>query len=329
MSNDSIAQKQLENAKQTVALFALDYDGTLVEKGDTYTIATAKDLIALILNTQKNLVIISARAATGLKLIKPVLEACLASIAKPPRVFFAGGNGTFLREISKSGSVEIYKHALEKNVIDAIVKTCAAVYAEHGFGIDVLNPDGVATFTEFLSQGWDGIIPSEILETVRPYAPTMFAEESKVSIVLPKDHSGHQHLVEELRTRCAADPLLKSTPLAISMGDPVHVHITRELEKTDPKLYALNKVQELLNLKDTQIVAIGDMPGGNDNGLLVTSGLPYSFTNDAAYTTNKANPESPPYLLPDLREKSHQPANPPQNRVKMVYDAVRFLCSVR
>ena len=71
-------------------------------------------------------------------------------------------------------------------------------------------------------------------------------------------------------------------------------------------------MQSELGLRDNQVLTFGDMPFGNDKGLLIDSNLPYTFTNKYF---DKESIEIPPFFLPGSQS----------NPVKSVYKAVDYL----
>jgi len=96
-------------------------------------------------------------------------------------------------------------------------------------------------------------------------------------------------------------------------GDETYVHITRKL-KEDSKAVAIKTILATLGLEKNQVATFGDMPTGNDSGLL---SFPYSFTNLEEFAEVKKDLQQPPYVLlePDLS---------PVNRV---YKAIEYLLS--
>ena len=97
----------------------------------------------------------------------------------------------------------------------------------------------------------------------------------------------------------------------IDMGDTTFAHATRKPGMA-PKLYALKRIQSELGLSDNQVLTFGDMPFGNDKGLLIDSNFPYTFTNKYF---DKESIEIPPFFLPGSQSSP----------VKSVYKAVDYL----
>ena len=96
-------------------------------------------------------------------------------------------------------------------------------------------------------------------------------------------------------------------------GDETFVHITKKLAE-DSKVVAIRAILKLLGLKSNQVATFGDMPVGNDAGLL---SFPYSFTNADEFAKIKKNSAEPPYLL----------LNQSLTPVERVYKAIDYLIS--
>ncbi|MCA9371631.1 HAD hydrolase family protein [Candidatus Woesebacteria bacterium] len=309
----------LNRAKKDLKLFALDYDGTLVASGsDLYTIDSAKSCMQEIINHFASLVIISARAATGYQILVPVLQKLLQPVDRSPHVYFAGGNGTMMYRIFPKKTERIYCHNIPLEIVQQIIQEVNRIYKEEHIEANKLNSNGLRMFLQMKAQSWDKIINPQVLSASRPY-PWCFAEDVKISIVLPQTIKQHSALLDKLVQIIKNLEQTHDIHLQISRGDETFAHITRSFEGKDPKLAALEHVMAELVLNDNQVVVIGDMPDGNDKGILVDSDFPYTFTNSQKHQIPQGVFLSKPYPL--LDRYSDQQLHP----IETVYRAIHFL----
>ena len=301
--HSELTNKKLKEAKSLVKLIALDYDGTIYDGGE-YKQPEVFALVEKILDKNKSVVFITARAATALKTLAPPLQELLIQKDINFPNFTAGANGTTLYEVKKDGLVGIYNHGLELAQILVAVDAGRKIYEKLKIGNADLAEKGLETFRRFLQENWDGYVPSEILDVCRPYNGEIFIEQAKVTFVLPKDKSLHQKIAVELNQELGKD-------FSAALGDDTYVHITKKLEE-DSKVVAIKTILKILGLEQNQVATFGDMPTGNDAGLL---SFPYSFTNSEEFINIKKNLDQPPYILiePDLTP------------VGRVYKAIDFL----
>lgn len=296
---------KLNEAKPLIKLFGFDYDGTISD-GVNYKQPQVFALVGKILDSGRATAFITARAATALKILVPPLRELLARKKSAVPNFIAGGNGTTLYEVKKDGLVEIYNHGLELSQIIRAVETGRKIYKEFKIGTNDLAEKGLKTFRKFLLENWNNYIPSEIIDVCRSYNGKIFAEQAKVTFVLPKDKSRHQKIAAEFNQKLGAD-------FSAALGDETYIHITKKLEENG-KTLAIKTILKFMGLKPNQVATFGDMPLGNDAGLL---SFPYSFTNSEEFANTKENLEQPPYVLIDSN----------LTPVERVYKAIDYLLS--
>lgn len=303
-AHKELARVKLEEAKPLIKLFGLDYDGTVSDT--THKQPQVFGLVEKILAKDKSVAFITARAATAVKVLVPPLQELLNRENVSVPSFVAGGNGNTLYEVKKNELVEIYNHGFELSQVKQAAEVGQDVYKKLSISRADLAEKGLETFKKFLQDSWDGYVPAEMIDVCRPYDGEFFTEQAKVTFVLPKDKSLHAPVVAKL------NQALGEVYRAVA-GDDTYVHITRKLEE-DSKTVAIKSVLKLLGLESNQVATFGDMPVGNDAGLL---SFPYSFTNSDEFADIKPEMEKPPYVLLDNE------ASP----VDRVYKAIEFLIS--
>lgn len=300
----NIAQQKLKEAKKEIKLLGLDFDGTVVD-GIGYNMPEAADLFGKIISAGISVSFITARSATALKSIVPALQTKMIEVDTPPSCFIAGGNGTNLYEVGKNYLKQIYNYGLNFNEIITIVDSGRKIYNHFQIKHSGLAEKGLETFRKFLQDKWEGYIPKEIIKICRPYENAIFTEEAKVTFVLPKDKTIHPALISALNE-------ILGSKYQVLAGDETYVHITKKLT-ADGKLTAVKQILDFLNLSEYQVATFGDMPEGNDAGLL---SFPYSFTNSEEYAARKIG-EKPPYIL---EGKNLTP-------VARIYETIEYLIS--
>lgn len=303
-THSDLARARLNEAKPLIKLFGLDYDGTVSDANHKQPQVFA--LVEKILAKDKSVAFITARAATAVKvLVQPLQELLIRENVTVPS-FVAGGNGTTLYEVKKNELVEIYNHGFELSQVKQAAEVGRKVYEKLGIGRADLAEKGLETFKKFLLDSWDGYVPAEMIDICRPYNGELFTEQAKVTFVLPKDKTLHAKVVAEL------NQALGEVYRAVA-GDDTYVHITRKLEE-DSKTVAIKTILKLLGLESNQVATFGDMPVGNDAGLL---SFPYSFTNSDEFVDIKTEIEKSPYILLDNEISP----------VDRVYKAIDYLIS--
>lgn len=300
-----LANDKLKEAKPLVKLFALDYDGTIFD-GVNYKHTEAMALIERILTQNKPVAFITARAATAIKTFVPLLQRFLAQKNVLTPVFIAGGNGTVLYKVTKDTLIKIYSYGLSLSEIIKAIDAWDKIYKEFQINANDLNEKGLATFQKFLKEDWTGYIPNQIIELSRPYEGKIFVEEAKVTFVLPIDKNQHEKVINNVKAELGND-------YSVAAGDEIFAHITKRL-KEDSKAIAIKFILKSLNLELNQVVTFGDMPTGNDVGLL---SFPYSFTNSEEFIKLKKDLQRPPFIL----------INSNTTAIGRVYKAIDYLLS--
>ena len=282
---NKITESKLKEAREKVLLFALDYDGTISD-GIDFKQPQAFELIEKIFDRNKSVAIITASASTALKKFVPSFQELFNKKNFKTRGFIAGANGATLFEVKKKGLTEIYNYKMDLAQIQKVVEIGKSVYEKLGIKNTDLSDKGLETFKKFLKDDWQGYVPAEIIDVCRPYNGELFTEEAKVTFVLPKDKSIHEKLAKELNSELGNE-------YCAAIGDDTYIHITKRFEE-DGKAMAMKKILKLMDLKEDEVVTFGDMPRGNDAGLL---SFPYSFTNSEEFISIKENLDQPPYIL--------------------------------
>ena len=303
----------LKKAKDHVKAIVMDQDGTVKGGPDPlYKKANVAELLQKIALSHKYPAIITASGASALKSYDELCGFYSQQLDTPP-AFIGIGNGAALYRFDAQGRKEIYNHGLTLDEINQILSVWEKLYQDLGIREVDLQPKGIETFKNFMQTDWIGYIPTDYLEIFKGYNGRCFTEPIKVTVVFPIwDAVRQRQLVKKMQE--ALDKQIGENKLVAKRGDDTFLHISHAFE-VDPKLYALRKIMEDLHLSGNQVVAFGDMPNDNDKGLLVDSGLPFTFTNDSKYQSE--DPEKPPYPLPDSD----------MSPVKSVHDAVNFLLS--
>ncbi len=298
-----LSEIKLKEAKPLIKLFALDYDGTIYD-GVDYNLSDAMELIEKILMQDKSIAFITARAVTAVKTFAPPLQEFLKQQDTAMPVFIAGGNGTILYKVEKNNLIKIYNNGLNIQEIIQAIDAWKKVYEKLEINIGDLAEKGLKTFRKFLKENWIGYIPDEIFKLCQPYKGKIFTEEAKVTFVLPKDENQHQEIIRSVGVELGKN-------YSIAAGDKTFVHITKRL-KEDGKIVAVETILKLLNLKINQVATFGDMPTGNDKGLL---SFPYSFTNSEEFVKVEKDFQQPPFIL----------TNSNVTAVGRVYKAIDYL----
>ena len=294
-NHESITQAKLREAKIKCQLFAMDYDGTLAD-GEQYKREEAIALIKEILAHGKTPAFITARAVTAVKIFVPPLDEYYQKFSDSGPTYIAGGNGTVLYRFNAKKLEQIYNHGLSLQEVKIIVEKWEN-YANENLPVQSSSGKGLKTFREFYKDNWDHLIPDEVLDVGRIFAGRIFTEEAKVTFVFPKDISRHEQIVADMQRLVGGD-------FSVAAGDKDFCHITKRLEE-DSKVVAIKTIMKELGLTENQVVTFGDMPYGNDKGLL---SFPYSFTNYSAT-------HQPPFVL----------AGSETDPVGSVHKAVSFL----
>ena len=294
---------KLKEAKSLIKLFAFDYDGTIYD-GCDFKFPEVIALIEKILASGQSVSLITARAASAVKTFVPPLKEFLIDKGVTEPIFIGGGNGTILYELKKDELKKIYNHGLDTGEINWIIDWWKKVCVKFNINTDDLAENGLETFRKFLSEDWAGYIPDEILNLCRPYEGKIFTEEAKVTFVLPKDEIAREKIISEIKNELGGQ-------YSVVAGDKTFCHITKKLQE-DGKVVAVKTILGIMGLNLNQVATFGDMPTGNDAGLL---SFPFSFTNSEVFSKEKNNFDQPPYIL----------INSDLAPVARIYKAVEYL----
>ncbi|MBI2053933.1 MAG: HAD family phosphatase [Candidatus Staskawiczbacteria bacterium] len=307
---EQYCQEMLEKAKSTVLAFVMDQDGTIKGGDDPeYKKENPAELLQKIARKGKYPSVITASGITALKSLSSLEAFYLKENIETP-IFIGIGNGTALYRFDKKGRKEIYNNELTLEEAKAIVETWKNVYAFLNIDEQDLQPKGLETFRKFMDTDWQGLIPNEYSDIFKQYDGKCFTEKIKTTVVFPKwDEEKQRELVRKMQEEL--DKNLGHNKYAAVRGDDIFMHITRAFN-VDSKLFAFKKIREELKLKNDNIAAFGDMPFDNDKGLLIDSGLPFSFTNK---DIKKEDLKEPPFVLPGSSE----------SEVGSVYKAIDYL----
>ena len=294
---------KLKEAKSLIKLFAFDYDGTIYD-GCDFKFPEVIALIEKILASGQSVSLITARAASAVKTFVPPLKEFLTDKGITEPIFIGGGNGTILYELKKDELKKIYNHGLDTGEINWIIDWWKKVFVKFNINTDDLAENGLETFRKFLSEDWAGYIPDEILNLCRPYEGKIFTEEAKVTFVLPKDEIAREKIISEIKNELGGQ-------YSVVAGDKTFCHITKKLQE-DGKVVAVKTILGIMGLNLNQVATFGDMPTGNDAGLL---SFPFSFTNSEGFSKEKNNFDQPLYIL----------INSDLAPVARIYKAVEYL----
>jgi len=288
--HEEYSQEILKKAKSSVKLIAMDQDGTVKGGNDEkYKKANVSELLIKI--ARKNIcpMIITASGVTALKSFLSLTDFYNKENCNIP-IFISIGNGNALYKFDKNGKKEIYNKRLKIEEVKNILKIYEEVYLN--IKEEELQTKGIDNFKSFINNDWNGYIPNDYVELFKKYNGRCFCEEIKVTFVFPKWNEKEQRELAKEFQKKLDDRLGKGKYLA-SRGDDVYLHITHTFE-IDPKLFALHKVINYLGLAKENVVTFGDLPFDNDNGILIKSELPYTFTNSFF---DKKIIDKPPYIL--------------------------------
>ncbi|MDP2741607.1 MAG: HAD hydrolase family protein, partial [bacterium] len=309
---EQYCQEVLKKAKSTVTAFVMDQDGTVKGGEDLqYKKADVAEFLQKIARKGKYPSIITASGVSALKSFFS-LETFYAKENIDVPIFIGIGNGAALYRFDKNGRGEIYNNELTVEETKAVIKIWEKLYASLDINESDLQPKGLETFRKFITTDWQGALPEEYLDVSKEHDGACFTEKIKTTVVFPEwDEEKQRGLVKKIQE--ALDKDLGLNKYAAVRGDDTFLHITRAFD-VDSKLFALRKIMEELKLKDENIAVFGDMPFDNDKGLLIDSGLPFSFANR---DIDKENLNEPPFVLPGSSE----------SEVGSVYKAIDYLLS--
>lgn len=290
--HENYCRNILKQNKSSIKAFIFDYDGTI--KSFSEPSCLPLELLKKIISNNKFVGIITASGVSILdSLAEQIIRLSVENNFSIP-VYLGIANGTALYKLDKSGKHELYNYSLTTNEINNILKAWKEVIKKNKIKETDLMEKGVITFNKFLEKDWGNHVPNNLLNLSKKYSGQCFIEKLKVTFVMPKNETFSQEKFI-LMMQNEIDERLDSGKFIIDMGDNIFSHVTLKLDKA-PKLFALKRMQKELKLTKEQIIGFGDMPFGNDKGLLIESSFPYTFTNKYY---DKENIGTPPFILPE------------------------------
>jgi len=289
-SNGEDTSEITERIKNKINAFIFDFDGTIKSSAEPDCVPL--DLIKKIIERGIHVGIVTASGVSVFNgLAEQIIELIKENNFTTP-VYLGIANGIALYKLDRDGRKEIYNYSIDLDDIKKILEIWKNVIAKIGIKDEELMEKGIKTFKEFLISDWSEFIPNELLSFSKQESGKCFVEKLKITLVMPKNEIFKQDKFINL-IQVELDRVLGSGNFVIDMGDDVFAHITKKPNMA-PKLFALKRIMKDLDLDVDQVVAFGDMPLGNDKGLLIDSGLPYSFTNKIYKKKNNINP---PFVL--------------------------------
>lgn len=289
-TQEKIGRQKLEEIKPQLALIATDYDETVRSRiHPTFSDNRAFKLIQTIL-LRYPLIIITARAATAIKTFLPYLNKNTLLTLKS-RFFLGGGNGRMLYELIGKNFQEIYTNSLTAFEVKSILEVYDEVFTRLKIKKSELLQKGLTTYKLITSQLWNGIIPYEIFKQCLIYKYRVFTEKAKVGLIRVSNDTQNHIFIS-----CLSATLNRKYPdkFQVIEGD-IDIHIVKKMIE-DGKVKAVKTVIHLMQIKSEQVATFGDLPNGNDRGLLTH--FPFSFTNSVDFFKKKPNLTFPPFLLP-------------------------------
>lgn len=268
--------QKLNEIKNKVKLYVFDYDGTIYDiKDKKFGHKKAFSLIKKVLLKNNFCLILTARCASFNNLHIKNFEEVYKYNQNIKPVFIGGGNGSVLYKYSSDGLSKIYDNGLSFVETKTIMQLGIKIYHDLGIKIKDLNKLGIKIHRTFLKKNWQKLIPHIFMKENKLYKGICFSEEAKVAFVLPNDIKIHKKIVD-LFKKITEQNL--GNKYSVVKGDDVFLQISHSF-KIDPKLNALKTVIKKLKLNNEQVAVFGNMPNGNDKGILIDSKLPHVFTN--------------------------------------------------
>jgi hydroxymethylpyrimidine pyrophosphatase-like HAD family hydrolase len=285
--------KILDEIKLKVKAFVFDFDGTI--KSSAEPDCKPLELIEKIIKDDKFVGIITA---SGVSVLNGFAEQVVELVKKnnfENSVYLGIANGMAFYKIDKNGIQELYNYSISLDEVEKILVAWENVMNKIKVKDEDLMEKGLNTFKDFLVKDWGESIPKDFLSLSKKYDGKCFVEKLKATFVMPKNEIFSQEEFITLMQK-EINEVLGDEKFIIDMGDNVFAHTTKRPGMA-PKLFALKKIMEEFSLKSNEIVTFGDMPFGNDKGLLIDSGLPYTFTNK--FIKKDRIESSPPFILPN------------------------------
>jgi len=257
-----------------VKLIAVDYDGTVFDRNNSKYNNPIKviKLINEVVSNKIDFVLISARNTTLEVGFRKLASQFCKKNNKTLTFWRSGGNGmnlakiTFTKDPEKIKIKKIYSNFIS----DKDVKITLDVYKKINIKLD---NNSCIFFKQFLNKKLpEDLVSAKYLKLMLPYDGAVFIENVKISFVLPSSKKEQREIIKIFKKE------LEPYGLNVGYGGLPFVDISKQLKrngkKVDGKLLAVKTIIKKLNINEKQVATFGDMPYGNDKGLL---SLPYSF----------------------------------------------------
>jgi hydroxymethylpyrimidine pyrophosphatase-like HAD family hydrolase len=282
-----------EKIRLLIKAFVFDFDDTI--KSNSEPDCKPLELIEKIISNNKFVGIITASGVSVLSTLSKQIIELIKKKNFSTSIYLGIANGMALYKLDKDGKHELYNYPINTRDVQKILESWKSVMNKIGIKENDLMEKGLNTFKDFLNKDWGEFIPKDFLSLSKQFNGKCFVEKLKITFVMPKNGVFLQQdfisLIQmEINKKFGDDRFV------IEMGNNIFAHLTRKPGMA-PKLFALKRIMVDLDLKNDQVMVFGDMPFGNDKGLLIDSELPYTFTNK--FIDEKENPKDPPFVLPE------------------------------
>jgi hypothetical protein len=305
---ENYCQKILKKVRSDVKAFVFDVDGTIKSSSEPEYLPL--ELVEKILCKGKFVGIITASGASAIEgLAKPIVR-IISKKNYPIPVYFGVANGVGFYKLDNKGVHELWNYSLKISEVKNILRVWKTVMNKYDLRENNLLEKGLTTLRNYFKKDWGDNIPNNFLSLSKEFNGKCFAEKYKVTFVIPKGEILSQERFITMIQK-GLDTIPGRNNYIIDMGDATYAHVTRNPGLL-PKRFALEKIIKDLKLSRKEILTFGDMPFGNDKGLLISGRLPYTFTNK--FIDNKKI-TIPPFLLPKSESRP----------IRSVYRAVDYL----
>lgn len=291
-SHENYCRDILKKIKPLVKAFVFDFDGTIKSSSEPECLPL--ELIKKIVLSGRFVGIVTASGVSALSgLAEQIVNLNSENNFLTP-IYLGIANGVALYKLDGHEKHELYSYPLAFDEVSNIVRVWESVMNKNKIKEVDLMEKGLVTFNKFLEKDWGEYVLDDFLSLSKKFSGKCFMEKLKATFIMPKNEIFSQEkfiimMQEEI------DSLFGNGKFIIDMGDTIFAHVTYRPNMA-PKLFTLNRIRKELELKEEQILTFGNLPFGNDKGLLIDSHLPYTFTNKYF---NKENIEKPPFILPE------------------------------
>jgi hydroxymethylpyrimidine pyrophosphatase-like HAD family hydrolase len=298
---DFSTKKLVEARARGVGLMAFDYDGTLHDsKDENYGTEAVAQLMLDIARRGVIPAIITARGATALTGILPILLELSAAEQQSSSLYLATANGGALRRIAYGQVNTLYERRLPMSEIRLLLSH----YSKLGLQI---TADEAQRMRSDAQKDWQDHIPPEYLQVALEHNGA-WAEPTKMTFLFPRSAGPESWASLVLKMRESVGP-----DYMVAWGGQAVFDVTKALPGgIDGKKYTVDNLGIMHSVSPDRRVTFGDTPDGNDSAMLKNP-LSIGFTNK---DINQYPFEIGvlPYILPGTG-----------NKVARVHDAVRNL----